>query len=506
MWWICRKGTIEGPYDEAQIIKRIKLNVLRSLDSISEDKINWVYVKDSKFWYSGVESTIQTPTIRNQRDNIVTPKVKEANLNKNQAVTSTETKSLYIKNENTNRTVPFILKISGIVVLVISLLIGLFWLISSESNNKKEITNVAFHDIKNKVVIINSNQSSGTGFLLEIDNKVYLISNEHVLRSSETPIAQLINGEELQLGEFSVASDGRDIARFEVLNYNGEMFQLDNEIPDINDEVVVYGNSLGGGVATELKGKIVGVGPRVLEIDNEIVPGNSGSPIISTNGKVLGIASYLSPEGFSNEWTLKDTKFENKVRRFALRFTKLKWISVNRKQYEKQIKEKELYEYYLNMLYPFLMYTRTESEIPEQHFLISEYQVKNLRHKKFAYDQILIELSQNYKTMKGLYNQYCNIQQYINNETISLEQKNQYYQNLEQIERQIFQENIKFLNNQKTALAIGNQFLNQFDSDAPQLLYGYEKGDTEGVLFYKEILDNFSELINEDLVNLNQGN
>ena len=50
MWWINRNGNVEGPLQEGQIEKRIKLNMLRSLDRISDDKTTWCYVKDTAFW------------------------------------------------------------------------------------------------------------------------------------------------------------------------------------------------------------------------------------------------------------------------------------------------------------------------------------------------------------------------------------------------------------------------------------------------------------------------
>lgn len=52
MWWINQNGNIEGPLSTEQIERRVKINMLRSLDKISNDKIKWIYVKDSRFWNS----------------------------------------------------------------------------------------------------------------------------------------------------------------------------------------------------------------------------------------------------------------------------------------------------------------------------------------------------------------------------------------------------------------------------------------------------------------------
>ena len=67
-----------------------------------------------------------------------------------------------------------------------------------------------------------------------------------------------------------------------------------DENASIDDDVVVLGNAEGGGVINTIKGKIVGVGPNLVEVDAAFVPGNSGSPIIHLKtGKVIGVATYL---------------------------------------------------------------------------------------------------------------------------------------------------------------------------------------------------------------------
>lgn len=89
-------------------------------------------------------------------------------------------------------------------------------------------------------------------------------------------------------------------------------------------EVVAYGNSLGGDVMTELPGKVVGLGSDRIEIDCEIMPGNSGGPVVLKDSKlVIGISTYLT-KGRRDIWS-RNTVFE-KVRRFAVLPSKVqKW-------------------------------------------------------------------------------------------------------------------------------------------------------------------------------------
>jgi hypothetical protein len=91
---------------------------------------------------------------------------------------------------------------------------------------------------------------------------------------------------------------GRDIARFVLSQPSAHPLEIitdfDNNV-QMGDDVVVLGNSGGGGVVTKISGKIIGIGPDRIEVSAEFIPGNSGSPIIHVKtGQVIGIATYLT--------------------------------------------------------------------------------------------------------------------------------------------------------------------------------------------------------------------
>lgn len=54
-YYIKQAGRVTGPFEREEIVRRIELNVVRSLDRISEDGATWTYVKDSDFWRTEVE-------------------------------------------------------------------------------------------------------------------------------------------------------------------------------------------------------------------------------------------------------------------------------------------------------------------------------------------------------------------------------------------------------------------------------------------------------------------
>ena len=55
------------------------------------------------------------------------------------------------------------------------------------------------------------------------------------------------------------------------------MTELANEMR-IGDDVVVLGNSGGGGVITSIPGKVVGVGPDRIEVSAEFIQATPGAP------------------------------------------------------------------------------------------------------------------------------------------------------------------------------------------------------------------------------------
>jgi hypothetical protein len=169
------------------------------------------------------------------------------------------------------------------------------------------------------IVIVEGDKSVGTGFIAQYEGRTYLFTNLHVLDGNKSIKCKTMEGKELALGKL-LASTEYDLAAIELPQEKGGLeFQqhVDTSVT-LGDEVVVFGNSFGSGVATDLTGKVLAVGPQVLETDVKFVSGNSGSPIISKQShKVLGIASYCSIRK-ANDFG-KDSKFNNVERRFAYR-------------------------------------------------------------------------------------------------------------------------------------------------------------------------------------------
>ena len=187
--------------------------------------------------------------------------------------------------------------------------------------SRKKSSATRFEEVKDKLVVIVCGEKAGSGFIVRDGGRPYLFTNAHVVQRGAV-IAHRLDGPRLMLGPRDEAV-GRDMVRF-ALDESMPAFDLAAGVPDIGDPVVVLGNSDGRGVVTEIRGKVIGVGPREIEVDAAFVIGNSGSPVLDRHGRVIGIATYLRDCRDDADWSKTNTRF-NGIRRFALRLLGTRW-------------------------------------------------------------------------------------------------------------------------------------------------------------------------------------
>jgi hypothetical protein len=187
----------------------------------------------------------------------------------------------------------------------------------------------SFNDIADNLVIITCENSSGSGFIAKMNGKTYLLTNQHVILGSEKISFQTATGRALRPRSVELSAR-RDIVRLLLTDEGG--FEIADSM-SMGSPIGVFGNSEGGGVATELYGKVTGVGADVVEVSADFVKGNSGSPVLNLEQEVIGIASYLRYSRKKRD--TEGTRFENQTRRFCHRLTGTKWKPVNWKKYNK---------------------------------------------------------------------------------------------------------------------------------------------------------------------------
>ena len=194
------------------------------------------------------------------------------------------------------------------------------------------------------VVLLSSAGSKGTGFTASLFGKKFVVSNAHVFAGSRKVKGTGLNGQALK---FSAVYLGRkaDVALLELRDSEMVTLPLAGSVTSrasINDEVVVYGNSQGSGVVTEVRGNLLGIGPENIEVSAEFVCGNSGSPImLRKTGEVLGVATFVRWE--APDWVTANTRFAD-VRRFGVRLDVLKPEDFQRLEEEVYLREVGLLE------------------------------------------------------------------------------------------------------------------------------------------------------------------
>lgn len=168
-----------------------------------------------------------------------------------------------------------------------------------EISNIKAKTSSDFSGIIKQTVIsvvtIKTNVAQGTGFL--ISNEGYVITNAHVL--SGATFANAINSErEIMPMELIGYDEELDIALLKISPQESSLeFTLSDDV-DVGEKVIAIGNPLGlsfsvseGIVSAKNRPGINNI-PAYIQTDAALNPGNSGGPLINTDGKVIGINNF----------------------------------------------------------------------------------------------------------------------------------------------------------------------------------------------------------------------
>jgi hypothetical protein len=164
--------------------------------------------------------------------------------------------------------------------------------ISKLSETKKDITN----DIKSKAiastVVIRTEEGGGSGFIVEENGQKYVVTNQHVIFGAAKNKIEIktTNGQRLEPISLQIVAD-KDLARIAV-NSGPDPLTYSSDVV-VDETVATVGNSLDAGVITFNKGFVKGVSSNEVEVDCEVVPGQSGGPLINRNGDVIGATTYI---------------------------------------------------------------------------------------------------------------------------------------------------------------------------------------------------------------------
>ena len=187
------------------------------------------------------------------------------------------------------------------------------------------------------VVLIEGDKGVATGFLAQVRGSLQVVTNLHVIGDNDKITVRTLGGKVVAT-QGIVGAIGADIALLKVANPAGmpPPLVMAGDVlhaAKIGGKVVVVGNRLGGGVATQVTGQVKGIGPARVELDAPFQHGNSGSPILdATTKQVLGVAAYVSSMNaqFQGNGRRNGGGFQRETRWFGYRLdTVTQWENID---------------------------------------------------------------------------------------------------------------------------------------------------------------------------------
>ncbi len=146
--------------------------------------------------------------------------------------------------------------------------------------------------LRSAVVTITADGGSGSGFF--VSQEGHVLTNRHVVGAARFVKVTLPTGREL-VGEVLRSDTPRDVALIKTEPIAVQPMALRTGEPNVGEEVYALGSPLGDKFNTTLtRGILSGYrnleDNRYLQSDVAILPGNSGGPLLDSQGSVVGVA------------------------------------------------------------------------------------------------------------------------------------------------------------------------------------------------------------------------
>lgn len=203
-------------------------------------------------------------------------------------------------------------------------------LVAGDTDDKAEFT--IPKNVYNAILVMRrEDQGEGTGFIVRRNikgtDRFFVYTNQHVIAGGKNlPKAYRSDGTQVPLGKMFTAVD-YDLAIFTLSKPEEHFLEILEEVDrniEVEERIATPGNAGGGSTITFKYGKVLSIGPELVEVDSMFKGGNSGGPILRRDGKVVGIVAFLREE------TVDDPRLtaspHTVVRRFGYRVDNIrKW-------------------------------------------------------------------------------------------------------------------------------------------------------------------------------------
>ena len=150
-------------------------------------------------------------------------------------------------------------------------------------------------DAVKAVVTIRTDKAQGTGFIITDDG--YLVTNYHVIAGAVNAEALTSDQNSRQLTLIG-SNPAMDVALLKIEgDYNSLIFD-DSDDVRIGEKVIAIGNPLGlsfsvtEGIVSATGRRVIGSDGGYIQTDAALNSGNSGGPLINTDGRVIGINNF----------------------------------------------------------------------------------------------------------------------------------------------------------------------------------------------------------------------
>ncbi len=175
------------------------------------------------------------------------------------------------------------------------------------------------------VVTIITDSGQGTGFI--IHDEGYIVTNAHVLADEQGNLATGLKAITYNQGtldaEFIGYNGPLDIALLRIGGTYDTLNLGDSNNLQIGEKVIAIGNPLGlqfsvsQGIISALNRKGINNVNAYIQTDAALNPGNSGGPLINTEGEVIGINNFKISGGESLGFSLESNYIKDIVNQIS---------------------------------------------------------------------------------------------------------------------------------------------------------------------------------------------
>ena len=185
----------------------------------------------------------------------------------------------------------------------------------------EDFSGIIEDSIESVVTIKTSAGFQGTGFIISDDG--YLVTNAHVLADEDGNLAGSIqtitSNQDTRDAEFIGYDGNLDIALLKISGiYDALILDNSNKV-QVGEKVIAIGNPLGlqfsvteGIISGVHRSGISGL-DAYIQTDAALNPGNSGGPLISKEGKVIGINNFKIGSGENLGFALESNYIKDTV-------------------------------------------------------------------------------------------------------------------------------------------------------------------------------------------------